>query len=74
MKLTPNYYQNRVCLNVLANSIDNAKAVYEAAENYMVVGVLSKNYPDIDSAACEMQRYAQTDRQCFVYRFGRRRS
>lgn len=58
MKLTPNYYQNRVCLNVLANSIDNAKAVYEAAENYMVVGVLSKNYPDIDSAAREMQQYA----------------
>lgn len=29
-KCIPNYYYDRVCLNVLANSIDNAKAIYEA--------------------------------------------
>jgi len=28
-KCIPNYYQDRVCLNVLANSIENAKEVYE---------------------------------------------
>lgn len=43
MKTSPNYFADRVCLNVLANSIDNAKACYEAAEGNIVLGVLSKN-------------------------------
>jgi len=59
MKLTPNFYHDRVCLNVLAGSIDNASAIYEAAEGHVLVGVLSKNYPDIDSAVAEMRQYAQ---------------
>ncbi len=42
MKLTPNFYHDRVCLNVLAGSIDNASAIYEAAEGHVLVGVLSK--------------------------------
>lgn len=58
MKLNPNYYNNRVCLNVLANSIDNAKAIYEAAETHVVVGILSKNYPDNASAITDMKKYA----------------
>ena len=44
MNLTPNYYKNRVALNVLAGSVDNAKDIYEAAEGHVVVGVLTKNY------------------------------
>ncbi|MGF6436573.1 2-dehydro-3-deoxy-phosphogluconate aldolase [Kosakonia sp. 1610] len=58
MKLTPNFYHDRVCLNVLAGSIDNASAIYEAAEGHVLVGVLSKNYPDIDSAVADMRQYA----------------
>ena len=58
MKLTPNFYHDRVCLNVLAGSIDNASAIYEAAEGHVLVGVLSKNYPDIDSAVTDMRQYA----------------
>ncbi len=58
MKLIPNYYQDRVCLNVLANSIENAKAIYAAAESHVVVGVLSKNYSDLQSAIEGMQQYA----------------
>lgn len=57
MKLTPNFYHDRVCLNVLAGSIDNASAIYEAAEGHVLVGVLSKNYPDIDSAVADMRQY-----------------
>ncbi|VFS65163.1 Protein of uncharacterised function (DUF1341) [Raoultella terrigena] len=30
MKLTPNFYRDRVCLNVLAGSKDNARDIYEA--------------------------------------------
>ena len=50
MKLTPNFYRDRVCLNVLAGSKANASAIYEAAEGHVLVGVLSKNYPDVAGA------------------------
>lgn len=42
MKLTPNFYRDRVCLNVLAGSKANTSAIYEAAEGHVLVGVLSK--------------------------------
>lgn len=57
MKLIPNYYKDRVAINVLAGSIQNAKDIYEAAEGHTVVGVLTKNY-DTDEAAIEdMKKY-----------------
>lgn len=59
MKLQPNYYKDRVCLNVLAGSKDNAQEVYEAAQGHVLVGVLSKNYPDVESAVADMVRYAR---------------
>ncbi len=31
MNCIPQYYKNRVCLNVLAGSIKNAKEVYDAS-------------------------------------------
>lgn len=52
-----NYYKDRVCLNVLAGSLDNAKEIYEVAEKYVVVGVLSANYPDVKSAVEDMNKY-----------------
>lgn len=58
MKLTPNFYRDRVCLNVLAGSKDNARDIYEAAEGHVLVGVLSKNYPDVTSAVADMKEYA----------------
>lgn len=59
MKLKPNYYQGRVCLNVLAGSKDNAQEIYDAAQGHVLVGVLSKNYSDVDSAVADMSRYAR---------------
>ena len=59
MKLSPNFYRDRVCLNVLAGSHQNAKDIYAAAESFVVVGVLSKNYPDIESAIADMKIYAR---------------
>ena len=41
MKLTPNFYRDRVCLNVLAGSKDNAREIYEAAEGHVLVGAVS---------------------------------
>lgn len=59
MKLKPNYYKDRVCLNVLAGSKGNAQEIYDAAQGHVLVGVLSKNYPDVDSAVTDMARYAR---------------
>ncbi|WP_312691111.1 2-dehydro-3-deoxy-phosphogluconate aldolase [Kosakonia sp.] len=58
MKLTPHFYRDRVCLNVLAGSKDNASAIYQAAEGHVLVGVLSKNYPDVATAVADMRDYA----------------
>ncbi|WP_297571964.1 KDGP aldolase family protein [uncultured Deefgea sp.] len=58
MKLSPNFYQDRVCLNVLAGSKQNAVDIYQAAEGFVIVGLLSKNYPDVASAVVDMQAYA----------------
>ncbi|EFI84143.1 2-dehydro-3-deoxy-phosphogluconate aldolase [Listeria grayi] len=62
MQKTPNFLNDRICLNVLANSVENAKECYEAAEGHVVLGVLTKNY-DTDEAAIEdMKEYiAATD-------------
>ncbi len=48
------FYKGRVALNVLANNIENAKDIFEAAEGYVVVGVLSK-------------RLSNSRRSCYSY-------
>ena len=57
MKKIPNYLEDRLCLNVLANSVENAKACYEAAQGHVVLGVLSKNYATDEAAIEDMKRY-----------------
>ncbi|MBO1306592.1 KDGP aldolase family protein [Enterococcus sp. 669A] len=57
MSLTPNYLEDRICLNVLANSVENAEACYEAAEGHVVLGVLSKNYDSDEAAIEDMKKY-----------------
>lgn len=59
MKLVPNMYKNRVCLNVLANSVENARDCYEACNGYVVLGVLSKNYTSDEEAIQDMRRYQE---------------
>ncbi|MBT2729808.1 KDGP aldolase family protein [Bacillus sp. ISL-75] len=51
------FYHNRVALNVLANSIENAVEVFEAAEGHVLVGVLSKDYPTVEAAVTAMKEY-----------------
>lgn len=57
--ITKRFYKNRVALNVLANSVENAKEVYEAAEGFVLVGVLSKDYPTIEEAVAAMKNYGK---------------
>ncbi len=42
-----------------AGSKDNAREIYDAAEGHVLVGVLSKNYPDVASAVADMRDYAK---------------
>lgn len=59
MKKTPNYYDNRISLNVLANSVENAAACYKAAEGNVILGVLSKNYTSDEEAIADMRLYQE---------------
>lgn len=52
-------YKGRVGLNVLANSLENAKHVFEAAEGYVLVGVLSKDYRTVEEAVTAMKEYGR---------------
>ena len=58
MTLKPKFYKDRICLNVLAGSKENARDIYLAADGYVLVGVLSKNYSDTKSAITDMRDYA----------------
>ena len=59
MKIEDRFYQSRVALNVLANSIENAKEVFEAADGYVLVGVLSKDYDSAETASKAMKEYGE---------------
>ncbi|MFD0715757.1 KDGP aldolase [Paenibacillus sp. GCM10027626] len=52
-------YKGRAALNVLANSIENAQEVFEAAEGYVLVGVLSKDYATVEEAVTAMKAYGE---------------
>ena len=52
-----NFYKDRVMLNVLGGSLENAKEVYEAGEKHVLVGVLSANYPTVEAAVEDMAKY-----------------
>jgi len=57
MQKKPNYYKNRVALNVLAGSVQNAVDCYQAADKHIVLGVLTKNYTTDQLAIEDMLKY-----------------
>lgn len=57
MNKTPNFLKNRISLNVLANSVENAKDCYDAADGHVILGILSKNYETDDAAIEDMKHY-----------------
>lgn len=57
--LSNRFYKNRVSLNVLVNSIENAKEVFDAAEGYVIAGVLSKDYATVEEAVTAMKAYGK---------------
>ena len=58
-KIDQHFYLGRVALNVLANSPENAKAVYDAGEGHVLVGVLSKDYKTVPEAVQAMKTYGR---------------
>lgn len=58
-RIAKRFYKNRVALNVLAKDIANAKEIFEAAEGYVLVGVLSKDYATVEEAVTAMKQYGR---------------
>lgn len=52
-----NYYNDRVCLNVLGGSLQNAADIYKAAEGHVEVGVLTADYETVEAAIEDMSKY-----------------
>lgn len=59
MQIKPNFYKNTICLNVLANDIQNAKDICSAAEGHVLIGLLSKNYSTTNNAVDDMKKYSK---------------
>lgn len=53
------FYRGRVALNVLANDVENAKEIFESAEGFVLVGVLSKDYATVEEAVAAMKLYGE---------------
>lgn len=52
-----NFYKDRVCLNVLTQSLENAIAINEVMEGHVIVGLLSANYKSVEEAINDMTLY-----------------
>src|SRR5699024_258364 len=55
----PSRFYHGICLNVLASDLDNAKAIYEAADGHVVIGLLSVNYQTVEEAVEDMTKYKE---------------
>src|SRR5699024_8006634 len=59
LKATNHFYKDHIAVNVLANSVENAKEINDAAEVYVLVGVLSIDYRTIEAAVTAMKEYGE---------------
>lgn len=64
------FYKERVCLNCLTNSIENAKELYQATEGHVALGLLSADYPDVPSAIEDMKKYQAEVDNCISVGLG----
>lgn len=70
MEKKPKYLHDRICLNVLTNSYENAKELYDITDGHILLGLLSKNYPDNASAIEDMLKYAAITDNCISVGLG----
>ncbi|WP_106767892.1 2-dehydro-3-deoxy-phosphogluconate aldolase [Paenibacillus faecalis] len=57
--ISKRFYRDRVSLNVLTKGLDNAKDIFEAADGFVLVGVLSKDYASVEEAVAAMKMYGK---------------
>ncbi|MGL4509715.1 2-dehydro-3-deoxy-phosphogluconate aldolase [Cetobacterium sp.] len=70
MNLKANFLNNKVCLNLLAKDIKNAKDIYDITDGHVLVGVLSKNYYSVEEAVADMEKYAENIDNCISIGLG----
>lgn len=70
MKKVPNYLNDKICLNVLTNSLENAKELYDVTNGHILLGLLSKNYPSNSEAIEDMLKYAAICDNCISVGLG----
>lgn len=54
-----NFYKERVCLNVLTQSIENAIEINQVMDGNVALGILTADYPTVEEAVEDMKRYQQ---------------
>lgn len=59
MTIHKRFYKNRVALNILAHGPANAEEVFQTAEGYALIGVLSKDYPTVEEAVAAIKQYGK---------------
>lgn len=70
MNLKANFLNDKVCLNLLAKDIKNAKDIYDITDGNVLVGVLSKNYSSVEEAVTDMEKYAESIDNCISIGLG----
>lgn len=70
MNLKANFLNDKVCLNLLAKDIKNAKDIYDITDGNVLVGVLSKNYSSVEGAVTDMEKYAESIDNCISIGLG----
>src|SRR5699024_11740850 len=56
--LSARFYQG-ICLNVLAYDLENAKAIYQATDGHVLIGLLSTNYQTVEEAVEDITKYKE---------------
>lgn len=51
------FLKGRICLNVLAKDVENAKEIYEATEGHVLIGILSNQFATVDEAIESIKSY-----------------
>lgn len=70
MEKAPKYLNDKICLNVLTGSLENAKELYDATNGHILLGLLSKNYPSNAAAIEDMLKYAAICDNCISVGLG----
>ncbi|WP_232225547.1 2-dehydro-3-deoxy-phosphogluconate aldolase [Oceanobacillus manasiensis] len=58
-KNSPQFYKEKICLNVLAGSKENAADICEATDGNVLIGLLSRDYQSNEEAVSAMREYAK---------------